>query len=47
LISGFRWSFYGASDISIGVSLGITLGIFAIALVVIAWIFKTGYRLKS
>jgi len=47
LISGFRWSFYGKADISIGVSLAITLGIFMIALAVTTWIFKTGYRLKS
>ncbi|HEX6438906.1 MAG TPA: ABC transporter permease [Candidatus Binatia bacterium] len=47
LISGFRWSFYGTSDVSVGVSLAMTLGFFAICLAVVAWIFKTGYRLKS
>jgi ABC-2 type transport system permease protein len=47
LISGFRWSFYGASDVSVGVSLAITLSFFIICLAVVAWIFKTGYRLKS
>jgi ABC-2 type transport system permease protein len=47
LISGFRWSFYGTSDVSVIVSLAMTLGFFAICLAVVAWIFKTGYRLKS
>jgi len=47
LINGFRWSFYGVSDVSMPVSLGMTLGFTAICLFVIAWIFKTGYRLKN
>jgi ABC-2 type transport system permease protein len=47
LISGFRWSFYGTSDVSVTVSLAMTLGFFAICLAVVGWIFKTGYRLKS
>jgi ABC-2 type transport system permease protein len=47
LISGFRWSFYGSSDIGVGVSLAMTLGFFAICLAAVAWIFQTGYRLKS
>jgi ABC-2 type transport system permease protein len=47
LISGFRWSFYELSDVSVGVSLAMTLAFFAICLAVVAWIFKTGYRLKS
>jgi ABC-2 type transport system permease protein len=47
LISGFRWSFYGTSDVGIGVSLAMTLGFFAACLLVVAWIFKTGYRLKN
>jgi ABC-2 type transport system permease protein len=47
LISGFRWSFYCTSDVSVSVSLAMTLGFFAICLAVVAWIFKTGYRLKS
>jgi ABC-2 type transport system permease protein len=47
LISGFRWSFFGASDVNIGISLAATLGFFAICLSVVAWIFRTGYRLKS
>jgi ABC-2 type transport system permease protein len=47
LISGFRWSFYGTSDVSVGVSLAMTLGFFVICLAVVRGIFRTGYRLKS
>ncbi len=47
LISGFRWSFYGQGDVSVGQSLGFTLLFFALCLGVVAWIFKTGYRLKE
>ncbi len=47
LISGFRWSFYGIADVSIGVSLAMTLAFLAACLVIVWWIFKTGYRLKA
>jgi ABC-2 type transport system permease protein len=47
LISGFRWSFYGIADVSVGVSLGMTLGFLTVCLVAVWWIFKTGYRLKA
>jgi len=47
LISGFRWSFYGTSDVSVEASLAATLGFFLACLIVVSWIFKTGYRLKS
>ena len=47
LISGFRWSFYESSDVSIEISLAMTLAFFALCLAVIGWMFKTGYRLKS
>ena len=47
LISGFRWAFYGVSDVHIGVSVGMTLMFLAICLTTIWWIFKTGYRLRS
>jgi ABC-2 type transport system permease protein len=47
LISGFRWSFYGTSDVGVGASLGMTLLFFVLCLGAVAWIFKTGYRLKS
>jgi ABC-2 type transport system permease protein len=47
LISGFRWSFYGAADVSVGISMGMTLGFLAVCLALVSWIFKTGYRLKN
>jgi ABC-2 type transport system permease protein len=47
LVSGFRWSFYDVADVSVGISLGMTLLFLAIFLVIVAWIFKTGYRLKT
>jgi len=47
LISGFRWSFYGIADVSIGVSLTMTILFLAICLATVWWIFKTGYRLKT
>ena len=47
LISGFRWSFYGVSDVSVGVSLSMTVAFMALCLTVVGWIFKTGYRLKT
>ncbi len=47
LISGFRWSFYGQSDVRVGTSLGMTLVFCAICLSIIAWVFKTGHRLKD
>ncbi|MYZ48719.1 ABC transporter permease [Propylenella binzhouense] len=47
LVSGFRWSFYGSSDVGIEVSLAMTLVFLAVCLALVAWIFRTGYRLKS
>ena len=47
LISGFRWTFYGTSDVGVTLSLAMTLGFFAAGLVAVVWIFKTGYRLKT
>jgi ABC-2 type transport system permease protein len=47
LISGFRWSFYGIADVNVGISLGATLAVLAICLATVAWIFRTGYRLKA
>ena len=47
LISGFRWSFYGSSDVSVELSLAMTLGFAMVCLAVVGWMFKTGYRLKS
>src|SRR3954467_11992961 len=47
LISGFRWSFYGIADVSVGVSLAMTSLFLAICLAIVWWMFKTGYRLKT
>ena len=47
LISGFRWSFYGIADVSVAVSLTMTVLFLAVSLAVVAWIFQTGYRLKA
>jgi ABC-2 type transport system permease protein len=47
LISGFRWSFYGVSDIGVGISAGMTVMFLILCLVTVWWIFKTGYRLKT
>ncbi len=47
LVSGFRWSFYGVSDVNAGLSFGMTLGFLALCLVTVWWIFRTGYRLKN
>ncbi len=47
LISGFRWTFYGAGDVGIGASLAATLGFLFVCLAVVGWMFKTGYRLKN
>jgi ABC-2 type transport system permease protein len=46
LVSGFRWSFYGVSDVGVGLSLGMTLGFMVLCLAVIWRIFRTGYHLK-
>jgi ABC-2 type transport system permease protein len=47
LISGFRWSFYGVSDVSVEISMGMTLLFLAACLVAVWWIFRSGYRLKA
>ncbi len=47
LISGFRWSFYEVSDVSVGLSLGMTLAFLGLCLAAVWWIFRTGYRLKA
>lgn len=47
LISGFRWAFYGISDVDITISVAVTLGFLAICLGIVSWMFRTGYRLKS
>jgi ABC-2 type transport system permease protein len=47
LISGFRWSFYGVSDVNVLVSTGATLGFLGLCVAVVGWIFRTGYKLKT
>ncbi len=47
LISGYRWTFYNASDVDPFVSFGATVAFFAACAFVVAWIFRTGYRLKN
>src|SRR4051794_27131074 len=47
LISGFRWSFYGVSDVSVGVSLAATFGFLLACAAVVWWIFRSGYKLRS
>jgi len=46
LISGFRWSFYGNADVSVGLSLAMTGGFLFLCILAVWWIFKTGYRLR-
>ena len=46
LVSGFRWSFFGIADVSVGISLAMTLAFLVACLGIIWWIFRTGYRLK-
>ncbi|WP_408894015.1 ABC transporter permease [Roseococcus sp. SYP-B2431] len=47
LVSGFRWSFHGAGDVSVAASLGFTAGFMVLCLAVLWWMFRTGYRLKA
>jgi ABC-2 type transport system permease protein len=47
LVSGMRWAFFGTADVSIGISLGMTLVFLALCLAATHWIFKTGYKLKN
>tara|TARA_R110002020_G_scaffold290639_1_gene506064 strand:- start:492 stop:1253 length:762 start_codon:yes stop_codon:yes gene_type:complete len=47
LISGFRWAFYNTSDVSVVVSLAMTLVFLGATLAAVTYIFKTGWRLKS
>jgi ABC-2 type transport system permease protein len=47
LVNGFRWSFYGVSDVGVAVSLAMTAVFLVVCLAIVAWIFRTGYRLKT
>ena len=47
LVNGFRWAFYGVADVSVAISFGMTFGFMIVCIGIIAWIFRTGYRLRS
>src|SRR3546814_14213537 len=47
LISGFRWSFYGVSDVNMAISVAAILGFLVLCLLAVWWIFRTGWKLKS
>ena len=47
LISGFRWSFYSVADVPVWSSVAVMLGVNGLCMAVIAWMFRTGYRLKQ
>ena len=47
MVSGFRWSFHGSSDVGMVISLAMTLSFLAVFIIIVAWIFRTGYRLKT
>ena len=47
LISGFRWSFYGKADVSVNISLIMVSVFLTLCLLIVRWMFKTGYRLKN
>ena len=46
-LSGFRWAFYDTADVAVGISLAMTSGFLLLLLLVVGWMFKTGYRLKK
>ncbi|MDP3848788.1 MAG: ABC transporter permease [Pseudomonas sp.] len=47
LINAFRWSFYGIADVHVGMSLGMIAGFLLLCLLMVTWMFRTGYRLKN
>jgi ABC-2 type transport system permease protein len=47
LISGFRWSFFEVADVNVGWSLSMVLGFLFACLIIVKWMFKTGFRLKQ
>ena len=47
LVSGFRWSFFGISDVSVGISLLMVIVFLSACIGVVAWIFKSGYKLRQ
>jgi len=47
LISGFRWTFFGKGDVAMGVSMAFVAGMLVVCLAIIAWMYRTGYRMKK
>ncbi len=47
LISGFRWSFFGLADVNVGISIAVIVLFLVVCMIIVWWIFKTGYRLKA
>jgi len=47
LVSGFRWAFFEVADVNIGISLAMIAGFLALCIGLVAWIFRTGYRIRS
>jgi ABC-2 type transport system permease protein len=47
LVSGFRWAFFGISDVDVGISLAATAGFLGLCLIAVTWIFRSGWRLKT
>lgn len=47
LVNGFRWTFYGKADVSIGISAGLTFAFLLVCIGIVTWIFRTGYRLRT
>jgi len=47
LVSGFRWSFFEVSDVSIGISLTVVMLFLFTCIAIVWWMFRTGYRLKQ
>jgi ABC-2 type transport system permease protein len=47
LISGMRWAFYGTAEVNVAISIGATAGFMVVCLIAIAYVFRTGYKLKS
>jgi len=47
LVNGFRWSFYGVSDVNAALSAGMTVGFMVLCMLAVWWMFRTGYKLKA
>ena len=47
LVNGLRWTFYGTSDVDIALSAGLTVAFLVVCVMIVGWIFKTGWRLRT